>query len=115
MRHTRFAAVSCALFIAMGCSEDDGQLQVRVPACGNGIVDEGEACDPAIDPEGCSASCTLLSMDPDMKDGLQLAETENGCGCETTGPAQETGAMLVFLLLIAALGLRRLTPARNRA
>lgn len=54
------------------------------PVCGNGIVEEGEACDGG---EGCAEDCTLLPVDPGAVCGNGVLEPGEACdGSEGCAP-----------------------------
>ena len=72
---------------------------VKLPKCGDGVLDPDEQCDDGndFDGDGCSASCTL-----------EITATG---GCATSSP--ELGASAALLLLLA--GRRRASIRRHRA
>jgi cysteine-rich repeat protein len=77
------------------------------PACGNGTMDAGEACDDGnvVDGDGCSASC---AEEPGGGDGDGDGQEPGGCCSTGTRPA---GA-LALSGLVLGLALRRRRRAR---
>ena len=75
---------------------------VKLPKCGDGVLDPDEQCDDGndFDGDGCSASCTLEI-------------TATGGGCATSSPGLGASAALLLLLLLA--GRRRASIRRRRA
>jgi MYXO-CTERM domain-containing protein len=65
-------------------------VAVDGPACGNGVVDPGEACDDGNtqDGDGCSADCELEGGDESDDDGSSADESEAGTGFGDEGPGQ---------------------------
>ncbi len=98
----------------------------KAPECGNGQVEEGEACDDGnlVDGDGCEASCSptpqmpmmpqmptmpMMPQGPEMPAlPTPLTPDEGGCGCTSAEAARSapSGAWL-FLGLIGLLALRR--------
>jgi cysteine-rich repeat protein len=64
-----------------------GEGQPAAPICGNGTVDDGEACDDGnvLDGDGCSSVCTIEAMcgngTVDAGEGCDDGNTTNGDGC----------------------------------
>jgi cysteine-rich repeat protein len=73
------AAIVLILVGAMGCSEENNQVETSAPACGDGVVDDGETCDQGtgnsdVLANACRTSCVL----PSCGDGV----LDNGEACD---------------------------------
>lgn len=83
-----------------------------VPACGDGLADEGEACDDGnlSDGDGCSASCEQELPAGGGGDGVKAS---GGCGCRTSAP-DDGGAWGALALGALGLALGRRRARRSR-
>ena len=91
-----------------------GHSAVAEATCGDGWVDEGEACDDANleDGDGCSSSCELED-DPGAE--IDWVPDGRGCGCSTEPDADPRGGLALGLLgFLSLLGLHGLGLRRRR-
>ena len=87
-----FGLVSDAGFQAGGWNLDEVCLVAGEPACGNGLVEAGEACDDGntTSGDGCSSTC---------QDELAAGSSTGGCGVGTN-PGAATGLGVLALGLV---------------
>jgi cysteine-rich repeat protein len=59
-----------------------------LPACGDGILDVGETCDPLLDPDQlCTPTCTIVTCGDGLTEGTEECDdgnTTSGDGCSAT-------------------------------
>ncbi|MFK7988571.1 MAG: FG-GAP-like repeat-containing protein [Sandaracinaceae bacterium] len=87
MSRTR-ALVLCFFALLAGCGEATTPLDI----CGNGLLDEGEACDDgnAVSGDGCNAACTSEEFcgngttDPQVGEQCDDGNVVAGDGCDAT-------------------------------
>ncbi len=73
--------------LAGSCVPDDGTDLAAPPACGNGVLDPGEACDPAISPPNAGVCPTLADCDdhnPCTVDSLEGSAAQCSARCVHT-------------------------------
>ncbi len=89
--------LTCVLFAAVGCGDDDGQANDNnvnnnngVGICGDGVLDTGEACDDGAsnsdsEPDGCRTDCRAFYCGDGVIDSDEICEPEdlNGETCES--------------------------------
>ena len=67
MHQPRWLLISCLLAsVVISACSDQVIIRDREASCGNGTVEQGEACDDGnrVDGDGCQADCTAVGLPP---------------------------------------------------
>jgi MYXO-CTERM domain-containing protein len=81
--------------------------------CGDGVIDDGETCDPATGEGTAADACTTGCTPPDAGVGPDAGITPepdgDGCGCSAPGASNgaSTGGLALLGLAVAVVFVRR--------